>query len=327
MRAQQQGGDVYGSNPAPTTYQSRRANPYDQRNTGNDQYNNNSYEMSQNVNTPYNPPMDNGNGAPVGFYDEISAIQDEIRNLHYDIDQISKMRNDSLNVVDSRGGGDVDQALTRKIDETRGVIAQIKKRIGGLPSIPGEPRSAASRKPQMENVREKFKEAVEKFQAEELEYRTKYRRQMARQFRIVNPNATDQEIESAIANNQMGPVFAQAVAGNRYQESRNAYNEVQKRHEEVKQIEQNLAELAQLFNDLALLTDQQNDMVDHIEETGATVEKEVETGLGYTDKAVNSARAARKKRWICFFIVLIILIIIAAVVAVEVVHNNNNKSK
>lgn len=45
--------------------------------------------------------------------------------------------------------------------------------------------------------------------------------------------------------------------------------------------------------------------------------------LQYTDKAVNSARAARKKRWICFFIILVVLIIIAIVVAVVV----KNQSK
>lgn len=48
--------------------------------------------------------------------------------------------------------------------------------------------------------------------------------------------------------------------------------------------------------------------------------------LGYTEKAVASARAARKKRWICFFIILIVLIIVGIVVGV-VVANNVNKNK
>jgi syntaxin 1B/2/3 len=49
--------------------------------------------------------------------------------------------------------------------------------------------------------------------------------------------------------------------------------------------------------------------------------------LQYTSKAVDSARAARKKRWICFFIILVIVIIIAIVVAIEVTKNiNTNKT-
>lgn len=58
--------------------------------------------------------------------------------------------------------------------------------------------------------------------------------------------------------------------------------------------------------------------------------------LQYTNKAVDSARAARKKRWICFFIILIVLIIVGVVVGVVVSNNlkhtgsvtgnvNNNK--
>ena len=45
--------------------------------------------------------------------------------------------------------------------------------------------------------------------------------------------------------------------------------------------------------------------------------------LNYTNKAVDSARAARKKRWICFILCLVILIIIAIVVVIFVMKNKN----
>jgi succinate dehydrogenase/fumarate reductase cytochrome b subunit len=48
--------------------------------------------------------------------------------------------------------------------------------------------------------------------------------------------------------------------------------------------------------------------------------------LQYTDKAVTSARAARKKRWICFFITLILLAVIGIVVGI-VVKNQINATK
>jgi len=48
--------------------------------------------------------------------------------------------------------------------------------------------------------------------------------------------------------------------------------------------------------------------------------------LQYTDKAVTSARAARKKRWICFFITLVLLAIIGIVVGI-VVKNQVDASK
>lgn len=49
--------------------------------------------------------------------------------------------------------------------------------------------------------------------------------------------------------------------------------------------------------------------------------------LNYTEKAVDSARAARKKRWICFILILVILAIIGIVVGVVVANNvKSNKS-
>jgi len=46
--------------------------------------------------------------------------------------------------------------------------------------------------------------------------------------------------------------------------------------------------------------------------------------LDYTNKAVSSARSARKKRWICFFIIVIVLIIVAIVLAVVITNNIKN---
>ena len=44
--------------------------------------------------------------------------------------------------------------------------------------------------------------------------------------------------------------------------------------------------------------------------------------LEQTEKAVQHARSARRKRWICFFLVLIILAIIGIVVGVTVSKNH-----
>ena len=44
-----------------------------------------------------------------------------------------------------------------------------------------------------------------------------------------------------------------------------------------------------------------------------------------TDKAVESARAARKKRWICFWILVVLVIIIAIVVTVAVLQSGARK--
>jgi len=96
---------------------------------------------------------------------------------------------------------------------------------------------------------------------------------------------------------------------------------------------------------MSILVEQQDETINVIETQAAAVEKDMEVGyvficlrlcstdvhrLSYTDKAVTSAKAARKKRWICFFIILILLIIIGVAVGISVknmsANNNNNNT-
>jgi len=319
MRAQQQGGDSYGSAPTQNSNTQPRYNPYDQRGTTNaGSNNNNNYELSQ---VGSRDQLNGGND----FYDEIAGIQDEIRNFHYSIDQISNYQKQLLGKVEPTNSR-TNQELDNLIDQTRSLSDQIKRRIQALQRQPVDARQAATRKPQIDLVRTNFMEAIQEYQAKEKDYRNGYKDRMARQFKIVNPNATPEEVNQVVNSEQSGPIFSQAVMGNRYQESSSAYKEVQTRHEEVQRIERTLVELAQLFSDMSVLVEQQNDTVNHIEATSGAVEKDTEAGLGYTDKAVVSSRAARKKRWICFFITLIILIIVGVAVGVEVsknIHTSN----
>jgi len=130
----------------------------------------------------------------------------------------------------------------------------------------------------------------------EQQYRQKYRKRIERQFKIVKEDATPEEIQAVLNDDSGGQIFSQALMNsNRYGESRAAYREVQERHQDVQRIEQTIAELAQLFNDMSIMVEQQSEVIDNIETTAASVEKDLEKGVGHTDKAISSARAARKK--------------------------------
>jgi len=152
------------------------------------------------------------------------------------------------------------------------------------------------------------------------------RQRMERQFKIVKPDATPEEVRAVVNDENGGQIFSQALmSSNRYGESRAAYREVQERHEDIKKIERTLVELAQLFNDMSVLVEQQDPVLDSIHHAAESADKDLEVGLQHTEKAVDSARAARKKRWICFFIILIILIVVAIIVGVVVSQHINTK--
>ncbi|KAI0050921.1 t-SNARE [Auriscalpium vulgare] len=324
MRAQQ-GPTNESSSPSQYSgnaggYQSsRRANPYAQ------QDDNKSYEMGsvQDSTTRLTAGL-GGNMDPMSaFYDEIASIQDEIRNFNDNVSRVSDLHSRSLNNMDDQAAQRNARQLEDLVAETSSLSTVLKRRIKALERQGGSARDAQIKKQQTALLKSKFVEAIQNYQQVEQQYRQKYKQRMERQFKIVKPDASPEEVRAVVDDDQGGQIFSQALmSSNRYGESRAAYREVQERHADIQKIEKTLGELAQLFNDMSILVEQQDETINVIEAQAQEVEKDVEVGLGYTDTAVVSARGARRKRWICFFIFLVLLIIVAIVITVVVLQNN-----
>jgi len=323
MRAQQTAGNYSSNNSYPTQHSGndggypRRQNPFAQ------QDDDPGYEMSDVANPSTTHLTSNMAGDTMApFYDEISSIQDNIRLFNENISRISDLHARSLNNTDDAAAARNNQQLEELVSETSALSTTLKRRIQSLERQGGSAREAQIKKQQTALVKSKFVEAIQNYQQVEQQYRQKHKQRMERQFRIVKPDATPEEIRAVVDDDQGGQIFSQALMNsNRYGESRAAYREVQERHEDIKRIERTMAELAQLFNDMSIMVEQQDETINVIEAQASEVEKDVETGLGYTEKAVTSARSARRKRWICFFIFLLILVIVGIVVAIEVLKN------
>ncbi|TFK76553.1 t-SNARE [Pluteus cervinus] len=324
MRAQQQGNNM-NSNSYPTQasggggggYQQRRQNPYAQQDDS-------AYEMSE-VNT-----NSNGGGATdsirrdgTSSFTQISSIQDSIRTYNDNVTRIGDLHSRSLNNMDETASQRIAAQLEELVEDTSALSATLKRRIKALERQGGQGRDGQIRKQQTALVKSKFVEAIQNYQSVEQQFGTKYKQRMERQYKIVKPDATPEEIKAVINDDSGGQIFQQA---SRVSDSRAAYREVQARHEDIKRIERTLGELAQLFNDMSILVEQQEETINAIETTAAAVEKDTEAGLNYTGKAVDSARAARKKRWICFMIFLVLLIIVGVVVGI-VVKNQVDANK
>lgn len=340
MRAQQ-GGNNPSSNSYPTQasgggggygggggggggYQSRRQqNPYAQQDDR-------AYEMSDVKDSSVHlsaPSGGAGGDSMSAFYTEISSLQDSLKTFNDNVSRISDLHSRSLNNTDDAAAQRNAAQLDDLIEDTSALSATLKRRIKALEKQGGSGRDGQIRKQQTAFVKSKFVEAIQNYQTVEQQYRSKYKQRMERQYKIVKPDASPEEVRAVVNDENNGQIFSQALMNsNRYGESKAAYREVQERHEDIKRIEKTLGELAQLFNDMSVLVEQQDETINVIETQAAGVEKDTEVGLGYTEKAVESARAARKKRWICFVICLVLLIIVAIVIAV-VVKQQVDKSK
>ncbi|GAA5910797.1 hypothetical protein JCM8208_000999 [Rhodotorula glutinis] len=278
-------------------------------------------------------PMNGGSGSLIGsdlgpFFAEVESIQDEIKQLQYNINHVSELHSRRLASTDDQTQSATAAQLTQLTNQTTGLTNSIRNRITKLNDVnkkspQGDP-NFATRKLQIGNLQNGFKRALEEYNLVEKRSREKYRDRMARQIKIVKPDATDDEIKAAWEDSQGGAqIFSQALMTSRTSGARAAFAEVQSRNQDLRKIEETITELAQMMQDMATLVLEQDESVRMIETQAVQVNTDVEQGLDQTKKAVKSARAARRKRWICFFILLIIIIVVVVVVVVEVLKNQN----
>ncbi|KIO06481.1 hypothetical protein M404DRAFT_484466 [Pisolithus tinctorius Marx 270] len=275
-----------------------------------------SVSQARSSDRPYANGEPNDISTMSGFYAEVTSIQEAISQFNANIATISDLHARSLNALSEQESESNASRLAELTNATRTLSNEISRRIKALQTpVSGISRNDAEiRKNRITLVHGKFVEALQRYQTVEQQYRQRYRDRVERQFKIVKPEATPEEV-SAVVNDTEGSangIFLQAISSsNRYGESRQAYREVQERHQDIQRIEHTLAELAQLFNDMATLIEQQQEKVDNIETRAAEVNTDTKRGTEQVGIAVGHARSARRKRWICFW--LTVVIILAAV--------------
>jgi syntaxin 1B/2/3 len=194
------------------------------------------------------------------------------------------------------------------------LLAARVKRVKQRPDS-GSPMNA----PQVGRVDRKLKTTVSQYQKVEAAYRKNLQEQMARQYKIVRPDASDAEVTAAVEDTSNQQVFSQALMqSTRRGDARQALSAVENRHVAIQKIEQQMMELAQLFQQMNELVEQQESAVVAIEQKGEEVVDNMANGNDQLVTGIKSARAARRKKWWCLLIAVIIVIIIVVIVIIVV---------
>ena len=95
----------------------------------------------------------------------------------------------------------------------------------------------------------------------------------------------------------------QLMQSNRRGQAQTTLSNVARRHDEIAKIERDLIMLAEMFQDLERIVVEQEPLVENIEKQAEQVQDDLVKGNTEMTGAVSSARAARKKKWICLGIV------------------------
>ncbi|KAH8594678.1 t-SNARE [Bisporella sp. PMI_857] len=329
-------------------YGGGRANPYDQRGDNQGGY-------AAQPPYPTSPGYGNGpamarddysqnvemasltqNGSQYGQQQQDpNKILNDCREVNRGIDEIkaslanlAQLQQRSLEDPDSSLNSSTNRQLDSMASETMGLYRNLTAKVKAIKQNPES--GSAKNAPQVGNVDRKLKAAIQEYQQMDSAFRKKLQDQMARQYRIVRPEASEAEVREAVEDTSNQQVFSQALLqSDRRGQSRAALNAVENRHAAIQKIESQMIELAELFQDMEALVVQQEAAVTNIEMKGEEVVENMDKGTQEIGVAIKSARNARKWKWWCLGIVVLIIIIIVIVVLIYkfVIQNNNSTPK
>lgn len=151
------------------------------------------------------PPVDNVQE----FYDEVDEIRGGIDTVNTNITRIESLHQRSLVDIDESTSSQTQRQLEALVAETSSLNSSLVTRIKLLK---GKFARDPSKSPQVSVLDRNFKEALGKYQMVEKNFANRTREQMARQFRIVKPDATEEEVRVACEDSQGQQIFSQAVS-------------------------------------------------------------------------------------------------------------------
>ncbi|KAG8204160.1 SSO2, partial [Candida africana] len=285
------------------------SNPY--QNSQNGYQQNNSYELNNYPNKQYSSSNEDDF---VQFMNEIQDINSQLDNYSNIINLIDNKQKNFLHGLDLNDEDtDYDsKQIENLVNEAQSLQLDLKNRIKNVQTQAVHSRDQ-TKVDQAETCRKRFLDLIQDYRLVEARNKESTKEQAARQYQIIKPDATNEEIKAVVEDGSQ-QYFQQALMqSNRRGEARSVLNEVQVRHRELLKLEKTMAELTQLFHDMEELVIEQDQPIQQIEEQVGTAQHDIEQGVGHTNKAVKSAKSARKKKLWCFFICLLIVIILAVI--------------
>lgn len=278
-------------------------------------YGNNSYEMGN-----YNK-YSSGSGTGSNE-DDFVTYMNEINDINNSLDQYSNLvnlvSNKQRNFVQELDLNEEDADYNSKqidalVSESQSLQNDLKNRIKNVQTQAAQSKDQ-HKMDQAESCRKRFLEIIQEYRVVESNNREQTKVQAERQYRIIKPDASDDEVRASVEDGNSQQYFQQALMqSNRRGEARTVLNEVQVRHRELLKLEKTMAELTQLFHDMEEMIIEQDQPIQQIDEQIHTAQHDIEQGVGHTNKAVTSAKKARKKKIWCLVICLIIIAILAIV--------------
>lgn len=259
-----------------------------------------------------------GNAFMQNFFDDAQEIKKTMASIRYNIKQIEQLHGECLTAISTDQQRDSRERLEDLMRTTNGMATQVRNRLKAMDvenkeyARRNEGSSEARIRSNMHGtLTRKFVDLMAEYQELQTKYKNKYRERVERQYRIVKPHATKEEIDAEFDNKgEQTEIFTQQILqGPGHAAARNALADIQERHKDITQLETSIQELHQLFLDMSVLVESQGELLDQIEYT-------VAQSVNYTGKAVEELRTANqyqkkvRKKMCCVIVTVIIVIVV-----------------
>ncbi|KAI8848275.1 t-SNARE [Chytridium lagenaria] len=245
------------------------------------------------------------------FFEEIANTRDQIALIKNGIEQIEKTHQNALNIISEEQSVANTKELERLMASTNKQSTEVRNKLKAMEaankkllktqSNAGEVRIRVT---QHGVVTKRFLDVMMEYKDVQKKYQDKYKQQMHRQYLIVKPTATPDEIDSMV-NGEAGPVFAQSIVQNGQKaEARRALQDIQDRHADVQRIEKSIIEMQQLFIDMSVLVSAQGELLNQIEINVNDAVEQTDQGVEHLKGATKLQKKTRKK--MCIIIGLLV---------------------
>ncbi|KAK2074293.1 hypothetical protein P8C59_008510 [Phyllachora maydis] len=256
------------------------------------------------------------------FLAQVTHVRNEMRSLDADIQQVAALHQRALTSSDTAAQQHLESLVAQTQLKNTSIRDQIRTLKGDAERTTDGSHGLKAR--QVEALSKDFKAELQRYIDEESQYKERYREQIARQYRIVNPEASDQEVQQA-ADADWGNegIFQTALKSNRGGQATAVLGNVRARHNELMKIEQSIIELANLFQDLDTLVVQQDPIIQRADEQVQQTNDHLDKGNAEVDKGIKHARSRRRLKWWCTLVVFLIILAIALGVGLGVALTKN----
>ena len=129
------------------------------------------------------------------FLSRVEAVRKDMDTLSQNISNIASQHQRLISSTDPSRSA----VLESLISSTQVLNTRIKDQIKFLETDAARSGGNTTKDSQVRNLKNQFKTRLEQYQQEEVQYKKRYQEQIARQYRIVNPAATDDEVREAVS--------------------------------------------------------------------------------------------------------------------------------